>query len=310
MADLELTEWLRFIGGARLEETEMGVQANEDFVNPALFVDGNDTGEIMEEDVLPAIHSVIRLGEEGTMNLRFSYGKTLARPTFREFSPFRSFDTQTREIVQGNPDLDRTLVDNYDARWEWFITPGEVLAVSVYHKEFDNPIIATVQANGSSDLFSWANVTSGTISGLELEIRKTLWEKIVVGGNFSYIDSEIDPIEGGLGSPTVFEGQPEYILNLNVGYSDDARGFAVNLFYNYVDDTLRFVGQNVPSVFERGRTSLDFNIAQRLFGIEWKFSIKNILDDEVVFYYEAPGTPIYERFKRGRSMSLSAAYTF
>jgi len=310
MADLELTEWLRFIGGARIEETDMAVEANEDFVNPALFIGGNDKGEIVEEDVLPAVHSVIRLGEAANMNLRFSYGQTLARPTFREFSPFRSFDTQTREIVQGNPDLNRTLVDNYDARWEWFVTPGEVLAVSVYHKEFDSPIIATVQANGSSDLFSWANVTSGTISGVELEIRKTLWEKFVVGGNFSYIESEIDPIEGGLGSPTVFEGQPEYILNFNIGYSDDERGFTANLFYNYVDDTLRFVGQNVPSVFEKGRTSLDFNVSQRFFGINVKFSIKNLLDDEVVFYYDAPALPIYERFKRGRSMSLSASYTF
>lgn len=310
MADLEITEWLRFIGGARIEDTEMNVEANEDFVNPALFVDGNDEGEIIEEDLLPAIHSVIRLGEEATMNLRFSYGKTLARPTFREFSPFRSFDTQTREIVQGNPALERTLVDNFDARWEWFITPGEVLAVSLYHKEFERPIIATVRANGSSDLLSWANVDSGTISGIELEIRKTFWDRLVIGVNFSYIESEIDPIEGGLGSATVFEGQPEIILNFNAGYSDEERGFSANLFYNYVDDTLRFVGQNVPNVFEKGRTSLDFNISQMIAGIRFRFSIKNILDEATEFYYEAPDSPIYERFKRGRSMSLSASYTF
>lgn len=310
MADLEITEWLRFIGGARIEETEMTVEANEDFVNPALFIDGNDEGEIIEEDLLPAIHSVIRLGEAANMNLRFSYGKTLARPTFREFSPFRSFDTQTREIVQGNPALERTLVDNFDARWEWFITPGEVLAVSLYHKEFERPIIATVRANGSSDLLSWANVESGTISGIELEIRKTFWERLVVGGNLSYIESEIDPIEGGLGSPTVFEGQPEIIMNFNVGYADEERGFSANLFYNYVDDTLRFVGQNVPNVFEKGRTSLDFNVSQEIAGIRFRFSIKNILDEATEFYYSTPEAPIYERFKRGQSMSLSASTTF
>lgn len=310
MADLELTDWLRFIGGARYEDLSMVVQANEAFVNPALFVGGSDRGEIAEEDILPALHAVIRLGAEANMNLRFSYGKTVARPTFREFSPFRSFDSQTREIVQGNPGLERTTVDNFDARWEWFITPGEIIAVSLYHKEFDSPIISTVRANGSSDLFSWANVTSGTISGVELEVRKTFWERLVVGGNFSYIESEIDPIEGGLGSATVFEGQPEFILNLNLGYADAERGWAVNLFYNYVDDTLRFVGQNVPSVFEKGRSSLDFNISKELAGIQFKLSIKNLLDEAVEFYYAAPDSPVYERYRTGRSIGLSASYTF
>jgi outer membrane receptor protein involved in Fe transport len=184
------------------------------------------------------------------------------------------------------------------------------VAISLYHKEFERPIISTVRANGSSDVLSWANVDSGTISGIELEIRKTLWERLVIGGNFSYIESEIDPIEGGLGSATVFEGQPEYILNFNVGYADEARGFSANLFYNYVDDTLRFVGQNVPSVFEKGRTSLDFNISQVIAGIRFRFSIKNLMDEATEFYYEAPESPVYERFKRGRSMSLSASYTF
>jgi hypothetical protein len=310
MADLEVTDWLRFIGGARIEETDMSVEANEDFVNQALFVGGSDQGQIKEDDVLPALHTVIRLGEEGTANFRASYGRTLARPTFREFSPFRSFDTQTREIVQGNPALTRTLVDNFDARWEWFITPGEVIAVSVYHKEFENPIVATVRANGSSDLFSWTNVEGGTISGIEIEVRKTFMENFLVGGNFSYIDSEIDPVEGGLGSATVFEGQPEFIINFNLGYSNDDLGLTANLFVNYVDDTLRFVGQNVPSVFERGRVSLDANISKQFGDFTVKFSAKNLLDEASEFYYEAPGEPTYEYSKRGRDYSISVAWAF
>lgn len=310
MADLEVTDWLRFIGGFRSEDTTMTVAANKDFVNPALFVGGSDEGLLEESDLLPALHSVIRLGEEGTMNIRASYGQTLARPTFREFSPFRSFDTQTREIVQGNPALQRTLVDNYDLRWEWFFTPGEVLAVSLYHKEFTDPIISTARANGTSYLFSWDNVTAGTITGAELELRKVFWERLTVGGNASYIDSEIDPVEDGLGSATIFEGQPEYILNFNIGYADDEAGFAINLFYNYVDDVLRYVGQNIPSVFEKGRTSLDFNMSKEFFGLRWKLSVKNLLDDPTEFYYETAEAPVYERYYRGRDWSLSVSKTF
>jgi hypothetical protein len=310
MADLEVTEWLRFIGGVRSEETTMTVAANPDFVNPALFTTGNGEGLIEESDLLPALHSVVRLGEEGTMNLRFSYGQTLARPTFREFSPFRAFDTQTREIVQGNPLLLRTLVDNYDFRWEWFFTPGELIAVSIYHKEFTDPIIATARSNGTDYLFSWDNVSAGTISGAELELRKVFFERLTVGGNASYIESEIDPIEGGLGSATVFEGQPEFIMNFNIGYADEEAGFAVNLFYNYVDDVLRYVGQNIPSVFEKGRTSLDFNVSKEVFGIRWKVSVKNLLNDPYEFYYATSSAPVYERYHTGRDWSLSASKTF
>ncbi|MEY3000721.1 MAG: hypothetical protein RL648_935, partial [Verrucomicrobiota bacterium] len=267
-------------------------------------------GLIEESDLLPALHSVVRLGEEGTMNLRFSYGQTLARPTFREFSPFRAFDTQTREIVQGNPLLLRTLVDNYDFRWEWFFTPGELIAVSIYHKEFTDPIIATARSNGTDYLFSWDNVSAGTISGAELELRKVFFERLTVGGNASYIESEIDPIEGGLGSATVFEGQPEFIMNFNIGYADEEAGFAVNLFYNYVDDVLRYVGQNIPSVFEKGRTSLDFNVSKEVFGIRWKVSVKNLLNDPYEFYYATSSAPVYERYHTGRDWSLSASKTF
>lgn len=310
MADLEVTEWLRFIGGVRTEETTMTVAANPDFVNPALFGGGNGEGLLEERDLLPAVHSVIRLGEEATMNLRFSYGQTLARPTFREFSPFRAFDTQTREIVQGNPALLRTLVDNYDARWEWFFTSGELIAISLYHKEFTDPIIATARSNGTDYLFSWDNVSGGSISGAEFEVRKVLLERFTIGGNASLIESEIDPIAGGLGSATVFEGQPEFILNFNIGYADEASGFSVNLFFNYVDDVLRYVGQNIPSVFERGRTSLDFNVSKDLFGIRWKLSVKNLTNDPYEFYYETASAPIYERYQAGRDWSLSASKSF
>jgi hypothetical protein len=310
MADLEVTEWMRFIGGVRSEETTMTVAANKDFVNPALFVGGSDEGLLDESDALPALHTVIRLGEEGTMNLRASYGQTLARPTFREFSPFRSFDSQTREIVQGNPGLSRTLVDNYDFRWEWFFSPGELVAVSLYHKEFADPIISTARANGTSYLFSWENVGAGTISGAEFELRKVFWERLTIGGNASYIESEIDPIEGGLGSATIFEGQPDYIMNFNIGYADEESGFSVNLFYNYVDDVLRYVGQNIPNVLQKGRTSLDFNISKEWFGVRWKLSVKNLLNDPYELYYETATAPILERYYRGKDWSLSASKSF
>ena len=128
MSDIEFKNELRIIFGVRRETTEMDVATVDDFVNVAL----RDVGDIDDETWLPAFHAVYPLGEDNSQNLRFSYGKTLARPTFREFSPFRVVDSQSGEIYQGNPALDLTFTDNFDLRWEWFIGEADLIAFGVY----------------------------------------------------------------------------------------------------------------------------------------------------------------------------------
>ena len=76
--------------------------------------------------LLWALSSVYELKED--MNLRLAYGKTLARPTFREIALVPVFDFMGGDILIGNPDLEVTSIDNYDLRWEWFPEAGEVLA--------------------------------------------------------------------------------------------------------------------------------------------------------------------------------------
>ena len=103
MTDFELTTGLRFIIGARHEATNMEVATIDEFVNSSLR---GRNGSIESSLWLPAFHIVRPLGRDGDVNLRFAYGKTLARPTFREFSPFRLEDAQSGEIISGNPDLE------------------------------------------------------------------------------------------------------------------------------------------------------------------------------------------------------------
>ena len=79
-------------------------------------------------DWLPSINLTYILSSD--MNLRFGFNKTLARPEFREIAPFSYFDFIANELVQGNPGLTRTLVDNYDLRFEIFPGAGELFAVS------------------------------------------------------------------------------------------------------------------------------------------------------------------------------------
>ena len=307
MTDLEFTNRLRMILGARVESTKMDVATIDEFVNQAL----RNTGDIQDETWLPAVHFVKPLGEDEMQNLRFSYGKTLARPTFREFSPFRVEDSQSGEIYTGNPDLELTFTDNYDLRWEWFIGEVDLVAFGIYYKDFSNPIVQTVSSGvNANPLYSWKNAPSGTISGAEFELRKSLGEFWSVGGNFTYIDSEIDPLDNDPPG-TVFEGQPEYIFNLNAGYNNPDTGWAANVFINHVAETLRFVGDIVPNIFEDAYSSVDFNASKTIGKWTVKFTAKNLTDEEKLFYYDGTNEqPIYESWKPGPSYSLSASYRY
>jgi outer membrane receptor protein involved in Fe transport len=120
---------LTFIGGARVEHTDMSI---------ATLGETPRRGAFTTTDLLPSGN--LKWALRDNMNLRLAYGRTIARPTFREFAPFESFQFVGDYIERGNPDLTRTRVDNFDLRWEWFVQPGELLSASVFYKDFTDPI--------------------------------------------------------------------------------------------------------------------------------------------------------------------------
>jgi outer membrane receptor protein involved in Fe transport len=124
-----VTRRLRAIGGVRIETTDMLVRSGDPTRRQGLL-DLRDT--------LPSLNLVYEL--QPKMNLRAAFGRTLARPNFRELAPYETFEFVGDFVYIGNPDLKRTLIDNYDLRWEWFTGPGRIVAVSAFLKEMKNPI--------------------------------------------------------------------------------------------------------------------------------------------------------------------------
>ena len=161
MVDVELVEGFRLIGGARLETTDMSITSRDTTLPIA---------SINEADLLPSMNAVYSLSEN--QNLRFAYGKTLARPTFRELADFDFFEFVGGFTFIGNPNLERSIIDNFDVRWEWFMNPGEIVSVSGFYKDFTNPIERViVNANGNVQM---KNVASAQLFGMEFEARKNL----------------------------------------------------------------------------------------------------------------------------------------
>ncbi|GAB5521435.1 MAG: TonB-dependent receptor [Rhodothermales bacterium] len=322
MIELPLTAKLKLIGGARYETTQVESISQDERLADSLRI-----GTLDNKDWLPSLNAVYALRDN--MNLRAAAARTLARPTFRELAPFQSFDFVGGDILEGNPLLNRTLITNYDVRWEWFLNPGEILAISGFYKQFDNPIERVLRTVGEGRFISFQNVPEATVYGLEFEVRKGLasytsnpfLSRLVLGGNFSLIQSEVDIPEEEMviiraADPDAegtrqLEGQSPFLVNLNAGYENYETGTAISLYYNIFGDRLAVVTQGAtPDVFEKGYADLDLTISQR-YKNHWRLKItaKNLLgtnSQQIQTFKDTEYT--YFGYTRSRTISVGLSY--
>ncbi|REL33569.1 TonB-dependent receptor [Rhodohalobacter sp. SW132] len=320
MAEMTLFDRLRVSGGVRLETTEINVASADTALT---------AGRIDEKDLLPSVSIVYELFDN--INLRLAYGKTLARPTFREMAPFASFDFVNSNIVVGNPSLQRTLVQNYDFRFEWFPRPGELYAISLFMKDFDKPIekVFNPIAAASNPEIQFRNVGEARVYGVEFELRKQLdqlsgiFQNFDVGLNLTFVHSEVSiaddelqlirALNPGSGSKRPLQGQSPYVVNTDITYSNPSIGTVMSLFYNVFGPRMSEVSVGgTPNVFEYSRNQLDFIAEQRIFGeMKINASVKNILNEEFRKGHEFKGNDFFvQRYQLGRSLSLGVSYSF
>jgi outer membrane receptor protein involved in Fe transport len=315
----KLSSALDVTTGARYEKTDQWVEAPN--------VTSNDArGAYKASDWLPSLNLVYHLFSN--MNMRGAFSITTARPTIREMAPFASYEFLIGNINVGNPKLTRTLIHNWDLRWEWFTRPGEVIAVSGFYKKFHDPIERFNRSlNGD---VSYLNVPEATVYGAEFEFRRRLdhtrigfLENFQIGGNLTLVHSkvDIDPTElsyrisNGLADSSnttrAFGGQSPFVVNADLVYSSKGGGTELALFYNIFGDRLSEVGYQSPDIFEKSRQLVDFTASQRLFGwLTAKFSAKNILNEDKYTIQEAGGKEYVRSLLRvGRTYSFGLAYS-
>lgn len=345
MGDLPLSSKVRLVGGARWESTDLSiVPINEAFgrvsvafrnENGTYVVDPNVPQEEAVADVsdaswLPSLGLVWEVAPR--MNLRGSWSRTLARPTYRELAPVGTEEFLAGDSFLGNPDLRLSAVENWDVRWEWFQDEGDVLAASLFEKDITDPIELISFVAAGTTYIQPVNYETGRAKGIELEARASLgrWARwlrgIVVGGNYSRIDSEVDiPAEErqnlavfGLGSDTRrLQGQPADVFNFNITYDNERTGTSASLFYNRTGDTLltgASVGQDggIPNVFDVAYGVFDVSVSQKIDGATVTLRGKNLLSPDRESVYRLPTGE--ERFKTRREtpvlISLSVAYAW
>jgi TonB-dependent receptor len=313
MFDLPIIKDLRFIGGLRVEATEMNA------------ISGDETlpkGHLNNTDFLPSVNFIYQLQEN--MNLRLAYSNTVARPTFRELAPYTNFEFIGDYLFVGNANLKRTSIRNYDIRWEWFTNPGEIIAVSGFYKAFKDPIEKYQNNSIPNGLLSVQNVDKATLYGIEFEVRKNLgivaeWlGNFNLGSNFSLVHSEteipqteyflIEISDPNASKTKPFMGQSPYLFNINLGYDNYNLDLNAGIFYNIFGDRLAIVTEGAnPDVYERGYGDLDFKVSKGLFDfLKISFTAKNMLDSDIKFTQEFKGKDYnYYSYKTGRTFSLS-----
>jgi outer membrane receptor for ferrienterochelin and colicin len=251
----------------------------------------------------------------------------LARPSFREISLFQNYEFNGGDTYIGNPDLERTLIDNIDLRWEWFTNPGEVLSVSLFMKKFTNPIESKI-VDAPNKVVSWTNVDEAQVYGLEFETRKRLdflstsSTNFQIGGNLSLIYSKVDinPVElenirvydPDASSTRQFQGQSPYIINLYLNYENNDLGFTSSIYYNVYGKRLSSVGSlGTPDVFETPTNLLNFTLTKTLIAnLMLRLKVENILNASNEKIQEFKGqTYIYSSYLRGRKLSLGFTFT-
>lgn len=318
MGDIWATKKLRVIGGARLETTYI-TSVSDDETQKAGLLEG--------VDILPAINTSYALSPKA--NLRAAYSKTLARPTFREISGFASYDFAANWIIIGNPDLDRTLIDNIDLRFELFPNLGELISFGVFYKNFSNPIEFVFNTQAQNDELTWRNVANGKLYGAEIEVKKQLnfisneKHQYSVGGNFSLIQSEVDIDQQQLeliraqdpsaASTREMYGQSPYIVNAFVGYNNDTLGLSINVNYNVAGEKITLVVVDAtPNVKAQPVHQLNMNLTKTLGDhFKLKLSASNLFNPIVKQTQVYKGKEyLFNSYQLGRTYGISLSYLF
>lgn len=306
----------RLVTGARLESNEQ-VLKSVDLKNLPITVN------LKNNDVLPTVNLVYNVTENS--NARFSYFQSISRPELREIAPFGFNDFNRNVFVYGNPyDLHRTLIRNYDLRFETYPNAGELISLSLFYKKFDAPI-EVVYFSESSDSKSntYRNAKNGAVNyGMEIEIRKNLGifskylHNFTFSGNLALINSKIDL--SGLSSAEAkterkLQGQSPYTINMGIYYDNPEIGTSINFLYNRYGSRISEVGLGgFGDIEEAGRDLVDFSVSKKfLKSFEAKFTIKNLLGKDI--YYSQLVNDISETvryYRVGTSYSFSIGYKF
>lgn len=320
------SEKITIVPGVRLESFSQKI--NYDVIN----INPNDPKfrEANETFLLPSLNVKYALKEN--QNLRFTFSKTVSVPEFKEVAPFVYESVSQR--VGGNPDLlndpSFSEVFNLDLKYEWFITRDEILSLSAFGKQINNPVNLVIANDATGTQRYFRTGKKATVLGLELEARKNLIKnnddetQLSAGFNFTYMKTNQDLKDiNGLFSANFnrnsdkIQGASPILINANINYSPTKfKNYKpiASLVFSYFSDRIDALGAGqLGNIIEKGVPTLDVVWKNKIGeNLEINLNAKNLLDPKITRLREntSLGDVVLSEYKRGSTISLGFNYKF
>ncbi len=250
--------------------------------------------------------------------LRFAFSRTITLPEFKEISPFE-YVSQTGQVTRGNPDLEASRDLNYDLKWEYFPSAGQLISVAGFYKHISDPI-NKVQDRGSAGVFSFFNSgEKAEVFGIEAETKIDLLSPVtndedgstsgyglnlVFNATRMWHSQDLKEVRDEDGNfirtfrykglkETDLQGAADWILNTSLNFTTAGDNpFDASFTANYASDKIFALGapeiQSQSETFyndaiiEKGFVVLDAVVSKE-FGDHWRLRLigRNLLNPDI-----------------------------
>jgi iron complex outermembrane receptor protein len=297
------------------------------------------------DDWLPSANLSYELNDE--LVLRLAASRVMTRPPLAQLTPGGSVNVfgGTRQVNQGNPNLDPIEADAADAGLEWYFAPESLLSVGVFYKDVktyiatlrttqpfntlgipDAVLIGTGVLPTDDFIFSRpVNSDGGPIKGFEINVQMPFTfldgflKDFGLLANYTHAESDITYVV----NPALPVGTPgrtavlplinlsKQTANATLFYSKSA--FEARVSASFRDDYLRIVpglnGQDADAT--EGSVYIDASMSYRLNeSLQLSFEGQN-LGDTYEHLYNDTQAQRNEYFRNfGRQYTLGVRYSF
>lgn len=292
------------------------LESSKQWVN--YYTDGGQAArsELNKNDLFPALNLKYEMPKEN--NLRFSFSRTVTRPSFIEMAPFLYQESYGSAQIRGNADLQNGYNYNLDLRYEQFWTNGDMFSVTGYYKYLNDPIERIQTLAGGATVHSFQNADNGLAMGLEVEFRKEIAKDLKVGANGSFMYTDVKLPEGGAytNNQRALQGASPYLVNADLTYAPNFgndRQLSVALLYNLQGPRIHSVGiSGLGDVKQQPVHTLNLAASYQINSrLSVKLQVDDILNRDVVFEQEVPSlnqNVEVERFKNGAGFEIGISY--
>lgn len=179
MAQATVERWT-FLGGARIEATRAWGRASQVTLDstgrPASVLPAIATAESV--NVLPGLH--VRFVPQPNLVLRAAFTRALARPSYGDWVPRRTFNLVEQRISSGNPDLQTQTAANYDLALDFLSERMGAVSLAIFAKQISRFIVESERQVAVEGLGVFRegirrNGSTASVRGLELGWKSNPW---------------------------------------------------------------------------------------------------------------------------------------